>query len=333
MAELRFLISSEQDGERADRILQQQLGEGWSRSDLQRCFAEGWVRCGSKKVRKSATFRAGELLIVEQLPEAVATTLLPEKIPLEIIYEDEELIVLNKPRGMVVHPGNGIAGGTLANALLYRFQSDLSTLNGPLRPGIVHRLDRDTSGVMVAAKTDRAHRLLSQQLQERTFLRRYRAIGWGLPQEEQGVWEGAIGRDPHNRLKMAIRSDGREARTHFKVVERWVETAEWELQLETGRTHQIRLHLQKAGFPVVGDPTYGGREQALQRCPPMEQQLLKPLLKLCSSQALQAVEIGFIHPATGVEMRFTAPPEAELEAARQFLRTVTDRLYPAEELP
>lgn len=330
MAELRHTVPEELDGERADRILFEELGEEWSRSEIQRWFSEGLVKWrNGKKLRKGTSLSSGEVIEIDEIPLKPESILQPEPIPLSILYEDEELLVIDKPKGLVVHPGSGVISGTLANALLDHCRENLSSLNGPLRPGIVHRLDRDTSGVMVAAKTDTAHRSLAQQLQERTFRRIYRAIAWGNPDEDRGVIEKKIGRDPQNRLKMAITSDGREARTHFHIAERWGDLAEWELQLETGRTHQIRVHLASMRHPVLGDTTYGGGVERIDQLMPMERQLLKPLLKICTTQALQAVEIGFIHPKTGEEMRFTAPPHPELEKARSFLRDAVERFYPA----
>lgn len=331
MEELRLSLPEEADGERADRFLFGELGDEWSRTDIQRWFADGRVSLRGKELKKSASLRTGDTVTVSSIPPKPTSELLPEPIPLRILFEDDHLVVIDKPKGLTVHPGSGIKTGTLAAALLYRYREQLSTLNGPLRPGIVHRLDRETSGVMVAAKSDLAHRGLSEQIRNRTCSRTYRAIAWGNPTDDAGVFEGNIGRDPVHRLRMAVIDSGKPARTHFEVVERWIGAAEWELKLDTGRTHQIRVHLAAHRHPVVGDPLYGGREEAVDRLEPMERQLLKPLLKLCNSQLLQSVELRFLHPITGEPLRFSPPPEPELEAARQFLREATQRIYPERE--
>ena len=323
MASLSFDVDEESAGTRADRFLQNALRDEWSRTDVQRWFDEGLVELDGKKIKKNHALRAGAKLVVADVPEKPGSDLVPEEIPLDVVYEDDDLLVIDKPKGLVVHPGSGVTTGTLAAALLWRCRENLSSVNGPLRPGIVHRLDKETSGLMVAAKTDAAHRGLAEQLRTHRLHRVYRAIAWGAPDGDEGVFEGNIGRDARNRLKMCVCAEGRPARTHWRVVERFLGTTELELKLETGRTHQIRVHLAHNRMPVVGDPLYRGREQALNQIQPMQRALLRPLLSICGSQALQAVELAFDHPTTGKEMRFSVPPETEIERAREYLRKIT----------
>ena len=320
MSALEFRVDDDSDGTRADRFLQNALRDEWSRTDVQSWFESGLVLRAGKALKKNAPLRAGDVVEVSEVPSRPDSELKPEPIPLDVVYEDDDILVLNKPKGLVVHPGSGISEGTLAAGLLHRCRENLSSVNGPLRPGIVHRLDKDTSGLMVAAKNDRAHRSLAEQLRTRELHRLYRAIAWGDADEDEGTLEGNVGRDPRNRLKMRVCDEGKPARTRFRIVERWGSLTEWELRLETGRTHQIRVHLAHARHPVLGDPLYGGRDSALAQLQPMVRAQLRPLLSICGSQALQAVELGLVHPSTGKRMEFRAEPDAEMEAAREFLR-------------
>jgi 23S rRNA pseudouridine1911/1915/1917 synthase len=292
----------EDTGLRLDAFLAREL-PGQSRSRLQQLLESGCVLVDGKPGRKNQKVRAGETCLVE-LPEPVPTDVLPEDIPLDILYEDGELLVINKPKGMVVHPAPGHASGTLVNALLQHCGDSLSGIGGELRPGIVHRLDKDTSGLMLAAKTDRAHAALSAQLQDHSLHRIYAALLIGCPREQEGVVRLTVGRHPTDRKKMAAGvPGGREAVTHYRVLERFTGYSHVECVLETGRTHQIRVHMASLGHPVAGDPLYGGKCSL-------------PL----DSQCLHAREICFRHPVTGEEMRFSCPLPEEFSAVLEKLR-------------
>ena len=239
-----------------------------------------------------------------ELPEPEATDVVPEDIPLDILYEDEDVIVVNKARGMVVHPAAGVSRGTLVNALLAHCK-DLSGINGALRPGIVHRLDKDTSGVMIAAKNDAAHRSLAEQIQEKTAKRVYWAILTGNIAETEGVIHGAIGRNPKDRQKMAVvQENGKDATTNFRVLERFGAYTLAECRLLTGRTHQIRVHMAYIGHPVVGDPKYGSK-----KCP-----------FSIEGQALHSRTLMFTHPRTGERMEFEAPLPEDMQMILDALR-------------
>jgi 23S rRNA pseudouridine1911/1915/1917 synthase len=239
------------------------------------------------------------------VPEAEPITAAPEDIPLDILYEDKDIIVVNKARGMVVHPASGVYSGTLVNALLHHCQ-DLSGINGEIRPGIVHRLDKDTSGVMVCAKNDTAHLDLAEQIRTKTAHRTYWAIVHGNIKEEAGIIKGDIGRHPTDRKKMAIvRENGKPAVTHFKVLERFGEYTLVECKLETGRTHQIRVHMTSIGHPLVNDPKYGPKKSS-----PFAIQ----------GQALHSLQLTLTHPVTKEEMTFTAPVPSDMEKILTGLR-------------
>jgi len=268
--------------------------------------------------------RLGESITLAA-PEPVEAEPEPQAIPLDILYEDDHLIVINKPAGMVVHPAPGNPDGTLVNALIHHCGDSLRGIGGVKRPGIVHRLDKDTSGVMVAAKTETAHNGLAAQFADhgRTgpLERGYTAFVWGLPNPLIGTVETLIGRDPHNRLKQAVLDrDGREAITHYRVddrfaADRWA-VSQLSCRLETGRTHQIRVHLAHIGHPLLGDEVYGsGFATKINTLPPPAQTALRTLRR----QALHAALLGFAHPATGEEMRFEAPLPADLDALRTAL--------------
>ncbi|MBT6801746.1 MAG: RluA family pseudouridine synthase, partial [Rhodospirillales bacterium] len=250
---------------------------------------------GETIVDPSAPVKPGQIYLVS-VPEAAAAEPIGQDIPLDILYEDKDLVVINKTAGMVVHPAAGNHDGTLVNALIYHCGDSLSGIGGVKRPGIVHRLDKDTSGVMVVAKNDAAHAGLVAQFLERTMERAYQGLVWGLPQTMEGRIEGNIGRSPRNRKKMALlKHGGRFAATHYKVL-RVVGTKAClvECRLETGRTHQIRVHMSSIGHSVVGDPLYGGRKN-------------NPTLPSAPYQALHAYLLGFVHPTSGEKLRFEAP--------------------------
>ena len=295
-------FSAERDGERLDVFLAR-IDETLSRSRVQRLIADGHVMVDGKTPKASQRLSEGATVAVE-LPEPEATDIAPENIPLDILYEDEDVIVVNKARGMVVHPAAGVSSGTLVNALLAHCK-DLSGINGALRPGIVHRLDKDTSGVMIAAKNDTAHRSLAEQIQEKTAKRVYWAILTGNIREEEGVIHGAIGRNPKDRQKMAVvRENGKDATTNFRVLERFGAYTLAECRLMTGRTHQIRVHMAYIGHPVLGDPKYGAK-----KCP-----------FSIEGQALHSKTLMFTHPRTGEKMEFEAPLPEDMQIILDELR-------------
>ena len=258
MSDSTKVFTADQDDERLDCFLTR-MEPALSRAHVQKVIAEGQALVGGRVRKSNYKLQAGEEVIFH-LPEAKPVEILPEDIPLAILYEDSDIIVVNKARGMVVHPATGIYTGTLVNALLYHCK-DLSGINGEIRPGIVHRLDKDTSGVMVAAKNDAAHLDLAEQIRTKAAHRIYWAIVCGNIREEAGVIKGDIGRHPTDRKKMAIvHEHGKPAVTHFRVLERFGDYTLVECRLETGRTHQIRVHMASIGHPVLGDPKYGPRK-------------------------------------------------------------------------
>lgn len=315
-AAFEFVVGAESVGLRADRYIQQECVEH-SRSSIQRWFELELIRVDGKVMKKSHKMVLGQKVQILELPESRPSTLEPEQIPLDIRYEDEDLLVLYKPKNLVVHPGNGVWKGTLAAGLLYHYQQ-LSGLNGHLRPGIVHRLDKDTSGLMVVARHDQAHAKLSKQLEDRSLSREYTAIVWGHP-PESGTVDAPLDRDPNNRLRRAVCPGGKAARTHFRVVEYLRGAALIRLKLESGRTHQIRVHMSYLGHPVLGDPLYGGREDRLMRTTPMDRNILSQAVKMAHSQCLEATEIAFIHPRSGEILRVSTDVNAEIESIRALL--------------
>jgi len=292
---LHFVVGESEAGQRLDRALSDLAGV--PRSQARRWIDQGRVRLEGKVVRASRAVVAGEQVEAEP-PDAVASEAAPEDIPLSVLYEDADLIVVDKPAGLVVHPGPGHPSGTLVNALLHHCR-DLSGIGGVLRPGIVHRLDRGTSGVMVAAKNDAAHAALAEQFHDHTIERIYRALVVGVPGADEGRSDRPIGRHPRDRKKMSVRTrSGRPARTRWRVERRFrVAGLSWlEVRPETGRTHQIRVHLSAAGLPLVGDPNYG---RSRRRAPSLDR------------PALHAAVLGFDHPTGGERLRFEAetPPD------------------------
>ena len=289
---LSFCVPAEADGERLDKWLSGQESLAMTRSALQVRMEHGDVTVNGKKVPKNYRQKAGDQVLV-QLPEPEPLELQPENIPLDIVYEDDDLLVVNKPKGMVVHPAPGHATGTLVHALLYHCGDRLSSINGIIRPGIVHRIDRFTSGLLMVAKNDMAHQSLADQLKEHSITRKYRALVHGNLKEDEGTVEGPIGRHATDRKRMAINyKNGKPAVTHYKVLERFGAYTFIECQLETGRTHQIRVHMASIGHPLVGDITYGPA-----KCP----------FKHLQGQCLHAMVLGFVHPRTNEYIEFSAP--------------------------
>jgi 23S rRNA pseudouridine1911/1915/1917 synthase len=314
----RLAVTPAAAGRRLDRFLQAHAPD-LSRTRLQALVAEGRVLVDGARRRSSHRLRAGSEVTVE-VPPPEPATLVPEAIPLAVVYEDDALLVVDKPAGLVVHPGAGHRTGTLVHALLAHCGPALSGVGGVRRPGIVHRLDRGTSGLLVVAKSDAAHAALARQLKARTVERRYVALVHGAVPTASGVVEAPIGRDPRHRRRMAVRpaGAGRAALTRYRVRERFVRPLPLtllELELGTGRTHQIRVHLAHLGFPVVGDPTYrrGAR--------PRPDAALAERVAALAGQALHAGVLGFRHPVTGAPCRFEAPLPPAFAALLAWLRS------------
>jgi 23S rRNA pseudouridine1911/1915/1917 synthase len=285
-----------------------------SRARIQSLIGAGQVRLQGKATRASARLRPGQAVSVF-VPEPVPAHPLPEDIPLDIVHEDRHLLVLSKPAGLAVHPGAGRPGGTLVNALL-RHVRDLSGVGGVLRPGIVHRLDRGTSGLLVVAKDDATHRALAQQFAGRTVEKEYLALVLGVPAHREGTIDAPVGRDPVHRKRMSARSPrGREARSSYAVREAFDGAALLRVRIHTGRTHQIRVHLASLGHPVAGDATYGGT-----RPPPSRQAASRAALASLERPALHAARLGFTHPGTGQRVNFESPLPPDLQAVVDRLR-------------
>lgn len=300
---VNFTVDEADAGVRLDAYLAAQIGD-WSRARLQRLIESGDVLVNSKVPKASYKVVANDEIEVELAPPP-AGNFAPENIPLEIVFEDDQVIVINKPAGLVVHPAAGIQSGTLANALAYHFQQ-LSNA-GSIRPGIVHRLDKDTSGLLVAAKTESAHENLSDQFRAREVFKSYVALVYGVVKQESGRIEQPIARDPRNRTRMAIVAGGRGALSLYNVRRSYDSFTLLDVELKTGRTHQIRVHLAWLKHPVVGDELYGGgRDNNVQ-----DVQLRARIRKL-KRQFLHAEQLGFRHPQTGEQIRFIAPLPAEL---------------------
>lgn len=285
-----FYVTEEDEADRVDKYLAS-ISEDFSRSFIQKLIREQAVLVNNKPVKASFPVAPGDEILLH-VPDLTLPAALPEEIPLDILYEDEQVIVVNKPKGMVVHPAAGHYSGTLVNALLYHCQNELSGINGVMRPGIVHRIDRDTTGALVVCKTDEAHVSLAAQLKEHSITRRYRAIVHGILREENGTINAPIGRHPTERKKMAVIPNGKHAVTHYRVLQYLKGYTYIECRLETGRTHQIRVHMASKGHPLLGDSVYGPA-----KCP----------VNGLTGQTLHALVLGFLHPQTGEYMEFTAP--------------------------
>ncbi len=290
-----------------------------SRSAVQHLIDRGLVRVNGEPARRSRRVRAGDEVEVVR-PRREPQRLAPEAIPLDVVHEDGALAVIAKPAGMVVHPAVGHRTGTLVHALLHRYGT-LSTANGPERAGIVHRLDKGTSGLLLVARTEEAHRELARQLEAREIRRVYRALVWGHLRQPEGRIEAPLARSARDRKKFAVVArGGRHAATRYRLVRAYEHLSELLLTLETGRTHQIRVHLAHLGHPVFGDPEYGGRAGPLHRLPPAARPRVALLLAEIDHQALHAETIAFTHPVTREPLEFTQPPPREFEAVLAALR-------------
>jgi len=300
-------------GERLDRWLAAVMPD-LSRARLQAIITAGGVLVDGRVARPSVRLKTGQAISV-RLPAPQPAVPLPEDIPLSVIYEDAHLLVVDKPAGLVVHPGAGRATGTLVNALLHRIR-DLSGIGGVVRPGIVHRLDRGTSGLLVVAKDDASHLALSRQFAGRTVEKEYLAVVLGVPRAAAGTIDVPIGRDPVHRKRMSARAPrGRAARSTYRVVEALDGAALLRVRIATGRTHQIRVHLAAVGHPVAGDPTYGGQRRPASRRPEA-----RAALEALSRPALHAAHLAFSHPASGERVSFSSPLPADLEVLLAALR-------------
>lgn len=285
-----FTVPEDLDDERLDAVVAS-LSEGQSRSYLKNLIKAGSVLLNGKTAKPSTKVRENDKISLV-LPEKIIPDILPENIPLDILYEDDDILVVNKPKGMVVHPAPGHYSGTLVNAVLYHCGDSLSGINGVMRPGIVHRIDRDTTGSVIICKNDAAHNSIAAQLQEHSIVRRYFAILYDNIVEDEFTVDAPLGRDPRDRKRMAVRSDGKRAVTHCRVLKRFGKYTYVECRLETGRTHQIRVHMAHVHHPLLGDEVYAGRRKS-----PFETQ----------GQCLHAGILGFIHPKTGEYIETRAP--------------------------
>ncbi|WP_069997604.1 RluA family pseudouridine synthase [Cellulosilyticum sp. I15G10I2] len=286
MAEQINIVSTDQEGIRLDKYLAEKL-QDYTRSFLQKLIDEKHVTVNNKYESSKYKIKINDSILVE-VPDPIEVNIVAEPIPIDIVYEDKDIIIINKPQDMVVHPAPGNYRGTLVNALLYHCKDNLSGINGEIRPGIVHRIDKDTSGLLMIAKNDKAHLKLSTLLKEHDISRKYHAIVYGVFKEMEGIVEAPIGRSHQDRKKMAITDGGRYAKTHYKVLETYKNFSYIELTLYTGRTHQIRVHMKHIGHPLLGDPVYGPQKLAFG----------------IDMQMLHAKTLGFVHPSIGKYMEF-----------------------------
>jgi 23S rRNA pseudouridine1911/1915/1917 synthase len=307
MTEQMLEVEIEQEGERLDKYLAQIL-PAHSRSFFQKLITEEHVLVNQSPQKSNYRLKAFDLITLE-IPDAVAVPILPEDIPIDILYEDDDLLIVNKPKGMVVHPSAGHYSGTLVNAILYHCAGSLSGINGEIRPGIVHRIDMDTTGSLIVCKNDESHVKIAEQIKEHSIHRLYRGIVTGNVTDDTGIIHAPIGRHPSDRKRMAINEkNGKDAITHYRVLERFSQYTYMEFELETGRTHQIRVHMASIGHPLLGDAVYAGRKGGP-----------KTPYKL-QGQTLHAMTIGFIHPTTNQYMEISAPLPPYFEKILNDLR-------------
>ena len=301
------VVTNEFKGIRLDVYLSELLDE-WTRSSIKRQIDNGGVLINGKKTKAGYLLREGDEITIDFVEDNRLDDVLPENIPLDVVYEDADIVVINKPQGMVVHPAPGSYNSTLVNALLYKF-GEMSDINGKIRPGIVHRIDKDTSGLLVVAKNNSAHEKLAKQIAVHSCFRKYIALLEGVVKQDEGTIKTFIARDPKDRKKMAVTSAGREAISHYKVLERYANYTLMSFQLETGRTHQIRVHSKHIGHPIVGDKTYGFTKQKFS----------------LNGQLLHAKELELTHPVTGERMTFYAEiPEYFKNVLKKLEKTKID---------
>ena len=303
---MNFIVEDVDAGKRLDSFLAEKNTANYTRSFIGKMIEENLVLYNGKPSKASTKIKTGDRIeLFEKEPEPLAVK--GEEIPLEIVYEDDDLMVINKPRGMVVHPAPGHTSGTLVNAVLSHAGESLSSINGVLRPGIVHRIDKDTSGLILVCKNDFSHKALAKQLEEHSITRRYHAICSGRLKEEQGTVSAPIGRDEKNRKQQAINyKHGKEAITHYRLLENLQNASLLECRLETGRTHQIRVHMKSIGHPLLGDPLYGPKKN----------------LYAIKGQALHAMVLGFVHPRSGEYMEFSADYPEDFQKLLNKLRMI-----------
>lgn len=300
----QWIVEAEADNQRIDRFISERLSDV-SRSYIQKLIKDELVTANLKPVKANYKVKQGEQIEIS-LPEPVSLDIEAQNIPLDILYEDNDVLLVNKPKDMVVHPSAGHLDGTLVNALLYHCKDSLSSINGVMRPGIVHRIDKDTTGVLIICKNDKSHNCIAEQLKIHSITRRYHAIVYNNLTEDSGTIDAPIGRHPVDRKKMAINyKNGKSATTHYKVLERFGKYTYVECELETGRTHQIRVHMASIGHPLLGDVVYGSMKQ------PYKTQ----------GQVLHAKVFGFVHPTTGKYMEFETPLPDYFEALLCKLRS------------
>lgn len=298
----QHVVTEAENRKRIDKLLTE-VNPDYSRSQVQSWITNEHVLVNNVAVKANYKCQTGDV-ISWKIPEVEPLHIEAENIPLDVVYEDKDVLVVNKPKGMVVHPSAGHSSGTLVNALLYHCD-DLSGINGVERPGIVHRIDKDTSGLLVVAKNDKAHASLSEQLSNKEVKRKYEAVVHGVINHDTGMVDAPIGRDPKDRQRMAVVENGKHAVTHFQVIDRFNEFTHIECQLETGRTHQIRVHMRYIGYPLVGDPKYGPRKTMN-----------------TNGQALHAKEIGFTHPTSGNWLQFEVEPPSYFKELLKTLETM-----------
>lgn len=300
MTQVTYTIEEQQQGERIDKALSS-LQTEWSRTQIGNWISEGIIQVNGEAVKAKYKVKAGDIIAID-VPEVEELDVVAENLDLDIVYEDADVLVVNKPKGMVVHPAPGHMTGTLVNGLMYHCK-DLSGINGVLRPGIVHRIDKDTSGLLMVAKNDTAHESLVNQLVNKTVTRKYIALVHGHIAHDKGTIDAPIGRDQKDRQKQAVVDNGKHAVTHFQVVERFGDYTLVECRLETGRTHQIRVHMNYISFPLVGDPKYGPKKTID-----------------FGGQVLHAATLGFDHPSSGEYLEFEVPLPADYEQLLKDLR-------------
>ncbi|HBT72610.1 MAG TPA: RluA family pseudouridine synthase, partial [Lysinibacillus sp.] len=293
MTQVTYTIEEQQQGERIDKALSSLQSE-WSRTQIGNWVNDGIIKVNGDAVKAKYKVKAGDVILID-VPEVEILDVIAEKLDLDIVYEDADVLVVNKPKGMVVHPAPGHMSGTLVNGLMYQCK-DLSGINGVMRPGIVHRIDKDTSGLLMVAKNDTAHESLVNQLVNKTVTRKYIALVHGHIAHDKGTIDAPIGRDQKDRQKQAVVDNGKHAVTHFQVVERFGDYTLVECRLETGRTHQIRVHMNYIGFPLVGDPKYGPKKTID-----------------FGGQVLHAATLGFDHPSSGEYLEFETPLPVDYE--------------------
>lgn len=313
---ITITVSEKQRKERLDLFLADRIGDV-SRSKIKNMIKTGNITVNGKSRKPKYLIKPHEkinIVILKSEPQEA----LAEEIPLEIIFEDESLLVINKKAGMVVHPAYGHNTGTLVNALLAHCK-ELSGVNDPIRPGIVHRIDKDTSGLLVVAKNDKVHKMLADQFSSKTVLRKYTAVVWGGPKKGSGTIDTFIARSSRDRKKMVVREDGKRAVTHYKVINRFKLTSCMDFQLETGRTHQIRVHSIYSGYPLVGDQIYGGRGSRLGGLNQKDMEQTLKILEIMQRQALHAKTLGFKHPESGKDLFFDSVLPEDMKRLLDFL--------------